>query len=123
MGQKPSTPATAPTPETSGDPVKGREVFLRECEHCHTIEKGGKHKFGPNLQNLFDRKAGELEGFKYRDQENWKERNITWTEKTLDEYMADPRAYVPGTKLFFKPVPSQEDRRNLIAYLKEATKD
>nr|XP_002735609.1 PREDICTED: cytochrome c-like [Saccoglossus kowalevskii] len=105
------------------DPQRGRDVFVRECEHCHTIEKGGEHKFGPNLQNLFNRKAGELEGFTYRDLDRWTEKDITWTDQTLDEYLADPGNYVPGTKTFFKPLPSKQDRIDLIAYLHEATKD
>lgn len=108
---------------TPPDPARGRDVFVRECEHCHTIEKGGEHKFGPNLQNLFNRKAGQLEGFNYRDLDKWTEKDITWTEATLDDYIADPQNYVPGTKTFFKPVPSKQDRIDLIAYLKEATED
>lgn len=98
------------------DAAKGKQIFTR-CQACHSIE-AGTNKVGPSLHGLVGRPSGSIEGFNYSDA--MKNAHLTWDEATLDKYLSGPRALVPGTKMVFPGLPKEEDRLNVIAYLKEA---
>ena len=103
----------ADTPGMAADAEAGKTAF-KKCALCHTTE-AGKNKIGPSLFGIVGRKPATLENFNYS--EAMKKFDHTWDEGTLDEYLTDPRATVPGTKMIFPGIKDKTERDDVIAYL------
>ncbi len=105
----------------AGDPVLGKKQFA-PCSACHTVEKGGPNKIGPNLNGVIGKKAG-TNRTDYAYSNAMKNAPITWSEEELMKYLVKPMEYVKGTKMPFVGVPNPEVRANIVAYVLEATKE
>ena len=103
------------TPANAGDAAAGEKVF-KKCKACHAIE-AGKNKVGPSLAGVVGAEAGKVEGYKYSSA--MMESGLVWDEATLDVYLADPKGVVKGTKMSFAGLKNEEDRADVIEYLKQ----
>jgi cytochrome c len=96
------------------DAAAGEKVFL-VCKACHQVGDNAKNAVGPVLNGLFGRKAGEVEGYNYSEAN--KKSGITWDEATFMEYIKDPKAKIPGTKMAFAGIKDEQKIKDLVAYL------
>lgn len=108
---------TIGTPAQAADPARGEQLW-RKCASCHTLEANGRNRVGPRLHGLFGRVAGSVPDYKYSDA--LKNSRIIWTEQTLDAFLKDAEAFVPGTKMY-GGLSQDADRADLLAFLKIAT--
>ena len=98
------------------DPASGEKVFA-QCRACHQIGPNAKNAVGPVLNGLFGRHSGSIEGYNYSPAN--KNSGITWDEATFREYIKDPKAKIPGTKMIFAGVKDEQKVNDLVAYLKQ----
>jgi cytochrome c len=107
--------ATSPgLARAAGDAQAGEAVFKKNCAVCHTTEQG-KNKIGPSLFGVVGRHSASIADYSYSDA--MKKADKTWDDQTLDAYLANPRAVVAGTKMIFVGLKSEDDRKNIIAFL------
>ena len=97
--------------------VAAGENSFKKCLPCHRVGEGAKNLVGPVLNGLAGRKSGSIEGYSYSDAN--KNSGITWDEAVFKEYITNPRAKIPGTKMVFAGINSENERANLWAYLKQ----
>lgn len=96
------------------DAAAGEKVFL-QCRACHQVGDAAKNAVGPVLNGLFGRKAGMVEGYTYSPAN--KNSGLTWDEATFREYIKDPKAKVPGTKMIYAGLKEEKRIDDLVAYL------
>ena len=107
---------TAYAGDIKGDAVKGKEVFMSNiCPTCHAVTKDDNSKVGPNLVGVVGRKAGTKKSL-LGPSENMKEYGVIWSAETLDEFLANPSAKVPGTPMTGILTDPQQ-RADVIAFL------
>ena len=100
------------------DAIKG-EVIFKKCAVCHTNNKGGQNKVGPNIWGIVNNITAHRPDFAYSSAMlARKEKNLKWDEETLYRYLYAPKKFVPGTKMAFAGIKNDEERADLIAYLK-----
>ncbi len=104
----------APAAHGAGDPARGRAIYER-CAGCHAL---AYDRTGPRHCGLLGRRAGSVPGFPYS--EAMRRSGITWTASTLDRFLADPMAAVPGTAMGYAGVKDAAERADLIAFLAAA---
>ncbi len=102
----------------AADVDQGKRLYL-QCRACHSLDKGGSNKVGPNLYGFFGQPAGRAEDFSYSDA--LRESEIVWTPETLDQWLARPSEFLPGNRMVFVGVRRPTDRASLIAFLQQQT--
>ncbi|MGE3289831.1 MAG: cytochrome c family protein [Geminicoccaceae bacterium] len=101
----------------AGDAETGARAF-QACAACHSLEPG-RHRTGPSLAGVLGREAGSAEGF-HRYSPALQASGVVWNEATLDAWIADPRALVPGNRMIFRGLADAKTRADLVAYLAQA---
>ncbi len=105
-------------PVRAADPAKGKAVF-EQCAACHSLGEPGDFD-GPSLKGVIGRKAGSLEDYRYSAA--MKRSDVTWDAGTLDKYVTDPQAFIPGNRMAFAGITDKTQREDLIVYLTVATR-
>jgi cytochrome c len=98
------------------DAAAGEKVFA-QCRACHQVGESAKNAVGPVLNGLFGRHSGSVEGYNYSPAN--KNSGITWDEPVFREYIQNPRAKIPGTKMIYAGLKDEQRITDLIAYLKQ----
>lgn len=112
-GDTAAAPSAAET--TAAAAADGKPAVFAQCATCHATEPG-KYGVGPSLAGVYGTKSGEIAGYAFSDA--MKKANLTWDDKTLDEYLTNPMKMVPGTKMTFAGLPDAAKRKEVIDYLK-----
>jgi cytochrome c2 len=99
--------------------VERGEAQFRKCMACHNVGEGAANKIGPVLNDVLGREAGTYPGFFYSPaMVEAGEGGLVWTVDTLNQWIATPKKFIPGTKMTFAGIRSDEDRADIIAYLR-----
>lgn len=111
--------SSAAQAQVMGDPVAGEEVF-KECAKCHTVGPDAKHKVGPILNDVFGRQAGTADGFKRYSKgiKRMGTDGLVWDLEHLNIYLENPKSLVSGTRMSFRGLKDEQQRADVIAYLR-----
>jgi cytochrome c len=109
--------AVAGASEASGQDAAAGEKVFGTCKLCHQIGENAKNAVGPVLNGIIGRKAGSVAGYSYSDAN--KNSGLTWDEATFREYIKDPKAKVPGTKMVYAGLKDEQKINDLVAFLKQ----
>jgi cytochrome c len=112
--------AAASSAALAQDVAAGKTSF-NKCMACHAVGEGAKNKVGPVLNGLQGRKSGTVEGYSYTEAN--KNSGITWDEAAFKDYIKDPKAKIPGTKMVFAGIKNEQEASDLWAFLAQYDKD
>ena len=107
----------AAAPASLAQDLAAGETSFKKCLACHSVGEDAKNKVGPELNGLDGRKSGTVEGFSYSDAN--KNSGITWNKDQFLDYIKDPKAKIPGTKMIFPGIKNGREQSDLWAYLKQ----
>jgi cytochrome c len=108
----------------AGDPAAGETIFKHTCMLCHRIGPGAANFVGPNLNGIDGRAIASEPGYDYSDADQAKNKTgFVWNEQTFENYITNPQAAIPGTKMLFPGLPKQSDRENIWAYISQFKAD
>jgi cytochrome c len=113
---KPSGPAPIDPLLAAASAEKGAAIF-KKCTSCHTAEKGGPNKIGPDLYGVVGAEKGKHAGYTYSAA--MEKKGGTWTYEDLNHFIYSPREYLPGTKMSFVGIKNDQERADVIAYLRQ----
>jgi cytochrome c len=107
--------SSAATSVALAQDVAAGKTSFNKCMACHSIGEGAKNKVGPELNGIDGRKSGTAPGYNYSDAN--KNSGITWNEAEFKEYIKDPKAKIPGTKMAFAGIKNEKEINDLWAFL------
>jgi len=108
--------------QAQGNAEEGAAVF-KKCRTCHDVGAGAKNKVGPALNNIIGRKAASIDGFAYSsDMKGLGANGFVWSEENLGKYLENVRSVVANGKMVFPGLKDEQDRKDVIAYLRKFSK-
>jgi cytochrome c len=114
--------ASAGAASAQASAEQGENVF-KKCKACHDVGEGAKNKVGPLLNDVLGRQAGSVEGYPYSgDLKALGAQGFVWDEKNLGKYLENPKSIVGMGKMMFSGLKDEQDRQDVIAYLKKFSK-
>jgi cytochrome c len=108
---------TLSTVQASAQDVAAGEKSFAKCRVCHQVGETAKNAVGPVLNGLIGRRSGTIEGYNYSEAN--KNSGLTWDEATFKDYIKNPKAKIPGTKMIFAGLTTDAEIDNVVAYLKQ----
>ena len=113
--------SAAASPAALAQDVAAGKTSFNKCMACHAVGEGARNKVGPVLNGLSGRKSGTVEGYSYTEAN--KNSGITWDEASFKDYIKDPKAKIPGTKMVFAGIKNEQEAGDLWAFLAQYDKD